>query len=844
MAALASDSGFSSGKRHWSPGGLVLLSLSLCLAVLATTTGCSGCRKTPQQIQAEREKEEAERRAKERERRKEKKPDLEMGKLVSLPHEWGSSVCPYKPGHWTTADLPAKANNFDLWGDLETVVVDRRGKPMRLIGMPYTSSGSREVALPKGRRKTLECVLQVPPAGLDAFVSSRISGRKGGRGVYEQMHLNLKRMPAYQYHFVVLARWPQSYKYLEGLDSVKNPTDVTMGTSQEEWSLGYYRVHLVTAEKRATLPRHALFWTSIAYVLWDDAEPSALGLEQRTALLDWLHWGGQLIISGPDSLDALANSYLDPYLPATTTRTRELTAADLKELDARWTLPVHQRPGRRLAPAEPWGGIAIDVHPEAREVPGTRGLLVERRVGRGRIVVSAFELDSPELTSWPGFDGFFNACLLGRPPRRFIDRDFEVQVTWADGRFHQFDPRAVSGLRYFSRDTGPKQVLLPEGEDLGPVAEGFLGLTEEQARRTHGPDVGSWSDFNPVANSAREALKNAARIEIPERMFVVWVVAVYLLVLVPANWLVFRAIGRVEWAWAAAPVIAVVYTGVVIRLAQLDIGFARSLSEIAIVETQDEYPRAHVTRYTALYTSLATTYDFRLEDPGAQVQPFPKSDDLNYRYRPGELPTRLQYRFGSDVRMRGFHVISNTTGMVHSEQMVDLGGAVLLRTAPGGGLQVANQTTFVVHEAGVVRRTESGQVETAWLGTLKPGDTGDLQFVRQSERNAPGSLWMSQRRRSPLTASEAAHGELHFRKLVETAEDPSELEPGDVRLVGWLDEEIPGLEIRPKAPQSRRAALVVAHLRRGFGQDPQPDANTRREKEDVYRTFGPNGIGR
>jgi len=300
----------------------------------------------------------------------------------------------------------------------------------------------------------------------------------------------------------------------------------------------------------------------------------------------------------------------------------------------------------------------------------------------------------------------------------------------------------------------------------------------------------------------------------------------------------------VEWAWAAAPVIAIVYTVVVIRLAQLDIGFARSLTEVAIVETQGDHPRAHVTRYTALYTSLATTYDFLLEDPGAQVQPFPASDETDYRFLAGEGLSRLQYRFGGDVRMRGFHVTSNTTGMVHSEQMADLGGPIAVEEAPDGGWQVVNETAFTLHEAGVVRRTESGQVETAWLGTLKPEDEADLRFGPR-EPNVAGRLWANQRSRSPLTAEEEEEGEreLNFRKLVELAEHPDRLEPGDVTLVGWLDEEIPGLTIRPAAPQSRRAALILAHLRYGFGEDPRPDVRPRRRREDDLRTVSPESIG-
>ncbi len=877
MAALASDS--RSSPRNSRGLWMRLVMLGLCLATLAALPGCGGCRKTPEEIQAEKQKKEAERRAKEDERKKKKKPDLETGALVSLPHAWGADDCPYKPAHWTTTNVEAKANNFDIWGDLEMGVVDRRGKPVALPGTPYTSIGSRDVALPKGRLKSLESILYVPAAAPDARSASprlnaqvrvRITARKGGRGVHEVQYgprrsiegrQGAYAMPSYQYHFVVLAQWPQSYKYLEGLDSTKNPWDLSpMGDS----SLAYYCVHLMTAEKRTSLPPHALCWTSIAYLLWDDAQLTALWTDQRTALVDWLHWGGQLIISGPDSLDALGNSFLGPYLPATSTATRELTAEDFRPLDERWRLRVAGKLGMRLAPAEPMAGVEFDVHPEAREVPGTGGLLVERRVGRGRIVVSAFDLDNPELTNWPGFDGFFNACLLGRAPRVFDEGGvdtFVPQVRWAEGELGRLDPRGVAKLRYVSRDTSPKRVALRKTSLMSPnPMAGGIEVEPQEPADPPGTEPGAWSNFNPVADSARASLKNAARIEIPERMFVVWVVAVYLLILVPANWIVFRSIGRVEWAWAAAPVIAIAYTVVVIRLAQLDIGFARSLTEVAVVETQPDYARAHVTRYTALYTSLATAYDFRLDDPGAQVQPFPATDDARYDFLPGEGKIKLRYHFGTDVNMWGFHVPSNSTGMVHSEQMVDLGGPIRLEET-ADGWRLVNETGFTLREAGVVRRTGSGQLEAAWLGTLEADGDAPLRF-RPNGGEGPSAdrLWAVRRGRSAETAPGSEPGEFNVRGLLDLVEDhaglrwralegndprnlgtgdPRELEPGDAMLVGWLDEEVPGLEIRPAAPQSHRAAVVVAHLRYGFGEDPRPD---KRPRTQDYKSIGPESI--
>ena len=49
----------------------------------------------------------------------------------------------------------------------------------------------------------------------------------------------------------------------------------------------------------------------------------------------------------------------------------------------------------------------------------TGDLVVERRVGRGRIVVTAFSLSAPDVVNWGSFDSFSNNGLLRRPRRVF-----------------------------------------------------------------------------------------------------------------------------------------------------------------------------------------------------------------------------------------------------------------------------------------------------------------------------------------------------------------------------------------------------------------------------------------
>ena len=105
----------------------------------------------------------------------------------------------------------------------------------------------------------------------------------------------------------------------------------------------------------------------------------------------------------------------------------------------------------------PWAGIRLKKNPQAQFLPDTGDLLVERAVGRGRIVISAFRLSGPELVNWPGWDGLFNACLLRRPPRQFYhDHEEQLQIKWHDDKAHPhpLDAGLNSRLRFFSRDTG------------------------------------------------------------------------------------------------------------------------------------------------------------------------------------------------------------------------------------------------------------------------------------------------------------------------------------------------------------------------------------------------------
>jgi hypothetical protein len=259
-----------------------------------------------------------------------------------------------------------------------------------------------------------------------------------------------------------------------------------------------------------------------------------------------------------------------------------------------------------------------------------------------------------------------------------------------------------------------------------------------------------------------------------------------------------------------------------VYLAQLDIGFARSETEVAVLELQRDFSRAHLTRYTALYSSLSTSYDLVFDDTTALAQPFsPDSVVIG-----DQTVSAVTLRSDGHRQLDGYPVPSNSTGMVHSEQMIDVGGALRWVTREEELPHVENQTSLKLSGAAVIRATRYSARhvvdEAAWLGNLLPGASAEVRFqVYQPERLAGA------RASDPLTSPEPPAGSLSLRRMIDCAENVRTLRPGETRLVAWRVGSPSGQVIQPVAAQARRATLVVANLQYASLPPARPDESLR-----------------
>jgi hypothetical protein len=788
------------------------------------------------------------------ERKPEKKKDEKKDELDALADEAAkqeeevdplSQLRPRgytKPGHWTAALVTTTANDADFVGELASTPQSTTLQPIDLDNSAYRLTTARPAAFPKGQRKTLETIFFAPTGSETAvwrgstMMFNQLRDPRRGTVEWTGPPELIEHMPAFQYYWYVLARDSSRYRYLKVLDSVRPPLQVPTVIADDQ---NYYRVVTPPAEAPLALPARALAWTSIAYVLWDDVPAATLSPQQQQAMLDWLHWGGGLVVSGPRTLDALRGTFLEPYLPALAAETAPIDSAALAELNAHWTVPDSGGQRQNLAPLDAVSGIKLAKHPQAEFVWGTGQLVVERRVGRGRIVATAFRLSERELLNWPSFDSFVNGCLLRRAPRVFDPQHQQVDFLSPGGLplADSFDPKLITGLRIFARDTDtprddsppptkPRPLATVTDASGTPLPDSFGFDEQDRLSATKSESgTGGWNDFSAASDAARASLREAAGIAVPNRRFVLWMVGLYLVLIVPLNWLVFRATGRVELAWLAVPVLAVAWGIVVVWFAQLDIGFARAETEVAVLEAQRSYSRGHLTRYMALYTSLSTTYDVRFDDPAALALPLA----LDRAAMPGEGRTMVTLRGAADGRLDDFIVSSNSTGMVHSEQFVSLGGTLDYQQDADGSTTLANNTRLLLSGVVVLRRRAAAGAgprpidEADWIGELAPGAKVVLDF---QPRDVADAEIAAARARSPITVRRRPTGNLSLRRLVTLAEDRRLLAPGDVRLVAWYGQGLSGVHAEPDAAQARRATLVVANL--AWGDAPAaPDQNLR-----------------
>lgn len=777
-------------------------------------------------------------------KKKEKeKPPFEFFRTQVAPFD----ILPYiKANHWFTMTMEMQANLFDYDGILQTAS-EVSGRPqIKLLNMPHAMVYRRAARLKKGQRSALGLQMMLPEFGKELILELTRPDAIRAEGGWQA---SLMRLEAHQWLIPVLSPDPTPYSaWSRWQATIPTAADRTQGASFELDRQRYYRMVLPQEPGRPPLSPHSLTWTTISHIVWDSLPPESLTPYQQQALVDWLHWGGQLIVvaAGPSALAPLEESFLAPYLPARASgKNASLTEADFAAMSAEfrpvlWPEEIDepldfesqkQAQGKPQAPRykdpdsilpdanRPVFLIGLEPKPGAESIPlgdaGGHLMGAEWRVGRGRLLMLAFNPNDPAIAKWTGSDTFVRRVILRRPEEPRAAGNERTAYGMLSGP-------ELTWVRFLGRDLGARD----PGVDPNAAQQG-------DAPMPNAP-VAAWLDTAadwPVRS--KTALELASGITIPGSPFVLKVILAYIVALVPLNWLICRFLLRKrEVAWIVVPVLALGFAVAVERAAAYDLGFDSACDEIDLVELQPGYRRAHVNRFAALYSTGRDQYQIAFDDSTALALPL-----NNQRSLRGE-ETALSVFQSPEPALSNFAVQPRSLSMFRAEAISDLPGGIDLVGDLSTG-QIVNNSGLELRDAVLIDVDATAREQYAWeqvkkageaaeppvdpaslparptigrrLGTIAAGSTINLSKAdgASASKTAPAESWLKK--------------EPFLERLQSYAWGRAE-DAGEVRLVAWTPGPHPGERITPAVDRHRGVRFVVVHLK--YAPPPVPSAGT------------------
>ncbi len=778
-----------------------------------------------------------------------------------------SQVAPFdalpfvKPYHWSTMGLEMQANLGDFSGEIESSGV-------KLPGMTRLMVYARKAALSKGKHTRLSLELFLP--NIPKFLGIELS-REDFPGPVYASQAALRTLPQHQMLVLVLAKNPNAYSGWNRFHAV-----IPLSSDRDASALDktrYYRFVVPLEPTKPYLSINALTWTSISHAVWDDLPAETLNLDQQQALLDWLHWGGQLVVNGGAGswYAPIKESVLGPYLPADLGGENALLDRDaLDPLAKRYRplvpaeevlfrTPEDDKPAPQLNETQiqgfdPMGSVMSDsrykpaepILPDLKRPVYFAGLVprkgvqtrvlragdsqgpivaVERRIGRGRIIMLSMNLNDPALAAWTGLDTFVRRVVFRRQeeePAPQGNNDAMNPLFSQISRVHYRPLEApdLTWFRIFTRDFEAQsdESNIPEYMDKSNRASNLpvpnptpsVAFVDDFHYLPQKP-AAAWRDDSGLPKMARDMLIQSSGISVPGSRFVLTVLLAYIITLVPLNWLICRFVfGKKEWAWAVMPILSLGFAVGVERAAAFDLGYDLASSEIDVLEIQGDYPRGHVSRFASLYSSGRKAFAISFPDnPTALALPM----DSGATSRAEEF-TQSIFESYPVPTLKNFPVQPRSLSLYRTEEFMNTGGIRIEWDASGAGT-VFNDTNLELWDAQLISNQGN---ESLSLGRIPPRGSIPLAVKSENEADKPN-------------VSEKVVGKLDPKPFLEKAGILNSTRPEDrdeVRLTAWTPGAAGGMAIEPAVERRLGITIVVAHVSYGTKEEPTPSDSSRR----------------
>ena len=800
---------------------------------------------------------------------------------------------PYiKADHWSTVTFEIRSNLDDYKGIVATEAIPLGDSARSIV---YR----RDAFLSKAKTAALALSTLFPAPIPKQFYAAL--GREGAIAPDANFSALLKPLYEHQMLILVLARDPNAYAVWNKM-SATIPIAADRDPSVLD-NARYYRFVIPLDSKKPAISANPLAWTTISHVVWDDAIADSLSLDQQRALVDWVHWGGQLIVSGGATpwYATLKETAIGPFLPADVSGTNRMMGRSdwdslakeyrplrnvesvfyVEEDQASKPSPLIDVPvqydtfGLRIP--DPRYKRAVPINPDAKRPVFFNGLVpktnvasrvfrlkdeqrtifaVERRVGRGRILMLAFNPNDPAILGWPGIDTFTRRVLLRRP-EEVVDHKLAAELARRGAigsnyaQYGMLSGPRLSWLRFASRDIGAatdRSIIPMRKNNPGPDIVELDSMSVEarskienktvyetiQADSPRGT-VSAWRDDSRFPAETRRMLEISSGIRVPARSFILTVLICYIIALVPLNWIICRYVfKRAEIAWAITPFLALGFAIGVERAAAFDLGYDVASNEIDLIELQPGYDRAHLARFGSIYSSSRKSFTIAFpENATALALPMRGSEGVI-----NEQSLETVFQSVPYPALSSFPVQPRSISLYRAEEMTATGGAIALEREGDGKEWIRNDSTIELRDAELIdvdlyakSEKKKGRIR---IGTIAPKTK--VAVPGSTEGGASSSVGIGSA--STAALDDRGIGKLDPADFLEMAASyrwDQSADRGELRLVAWTAGARDGASITPEVERKTGMTIVVAHLRYGSVVDPTPDPAS--AEYDVLATF-------
>lgn len=303
------------------------------------------------------------------------------------------------------------------------------------------------------------------------------------------------------------------------------------------------------------------------------------------------------------------------------------------------------------------------------------------------------------------------------------------------------------------------------------------------------PTTTAWLNGHWETSSANEAVTAIAELAIPSIVLICALMAFYIVLVGPVNYLFLRIIKKREWAWISIPLIVLVVSVLSYIYGYFYRGQTPTLNRLTVIQAWDGVSMAEKDTLVGIYSPQRDTYTLESED-GFLLYPY-NFEDTNLQGKTAWLSMQSGQNTNVPeipIEIGGMKVIGTSGSTTPLDIEHDLTISFENGNARLNGT-VTNNTNVTISDLNLV-------TPARWkiIGDLAPGESAKIDLSMITTPNSPefyfgGSVNILQTSYTVLQVNEELRRREAFLRSVITPEYGENNSNWGIYLIGWLNGE-------------------------------------------------------